>query len=537
MKNFAQKIMCALMVTVSVSFGMDVLPMGKESYGKETLVPQVLEVFKQVREIYRESDQRPEKLHLNIFKPYTEYLLKTMKEGDQNDHVQKLIQEVQDILEEGNIPLDWFLDAHFRYLKFMGGISEAEKAIFSHTPHNLYLKLLLEDDSPNNPVRLRALFSENENNDVPETIKVIDQKIQEHLDMPIFYPCLGAGIFPVQLLLNCWMDGIYLIGMPTTGIKKVHGEDATPLGFGYHDFFHALLDDRRNRLFRYIEKAISQYETSSQTKKSVSGFATHFVPLAVQKYYLFMSALKHAHTNTTDKLALLGKFIAFHEILKLPKSIFKFSSLSDVMTQILQKKLSYYQLTSAWENPEDPLQTSPVDGSSSLSEEQIKEIALDEAVKDQTFTFTIDGRKTEGEEKKKCVRQNWTFKIAYSSQFIDVIFGNSEGVQKTYSYPTLLRKWNNLDTSLALLKMGGILLEKPALDGVNDRDIVMGALTKVRTELQAALRHFGEKAIESFGKGEGSFASTYEAKFKAIEDEMVEIGHVLPKFPAESVQN
>jgi hypothetical protein len=532
--------------------------MGSQAHDEKAFVPDNLKAIEDFRQFYRQfgsgeiSDAALAEHH-DVFIPFAQHLLATIRSGNHGPDIQKLGNEVERYLAENTISAVWLVDTHFRYLTLLnnGDMLPAEKDVFFHVRYNKYLKALLEKDLSGKPVvtdlykwglslgRKREHFYE------PGTqvffspisihaMKKIDKEIVKHLPSLILYPALGEAVFPVDLILNCWMDRIHIMGMPTQNVQKVHGETASPLGFAFHDLFHFKLDQRDNSLLSYIYSIVAEHV-------QVGGFAKdiipHIVPLAVDKYKLIMDALKKAHESIGgDKAALAGEFTAFHEALRFPPELFSFSNPAEVLQTMLKGSLSYYEEFDSWESPDDILMTSPLTGETKMSDEDIREIAIHQALEDPELAsfasihniYSVLDEKGQSRyvwdpEEQKAIRQEWLrkarVKVKKSPQFIDVTLKFPHGEKKTYMLPTLVRKWNNIDHSFELLKIASIEMEKPKLTGSvqEDRQIAIDLLREVRSKLTGLITVFGEKAIASFGEGEGSYTQEYQAKFNDIE--------------------
>jgi len=551
---------------VSGGLGMDMdgdqLPiMGKQGHNHETFYPGNVKAIEKFRDFYRQhgSGEMADNFlaeHLEIFTPFASYLLKVMQAGQQNAHIEKLEKEVRRILDEKAVSAIWLVDTHFRYLALLNAVSEEEKDVFFHVPYHNYLSALLETDRNGHPVVidpvkwLVALDRKGEYFYRPgkevfspvlskEAQEQIDQEIAKRLPSQILYPVLGEDVFTPEFILNNWIDEIYLIGMPLKNLKNVHGEEASPLGFAFHDLFHFKLDERRASLLEHTYSQVSGYVGQGYF---ASDIIPHIVLLAIEKYSLIREALRKAHESVKeDQYARAGEFAAFHEVFSFPEALFGMSNPVDVLKAMLKGSLSGYDKPEAWENPEDVLETSPVTGESLKSDEDIKEIAFSAFLEDPTifvpyeiyYKISEQGGKTYvyDPEEQKPIKAEWLrnktrFGIKKSPQFIDATFTFPNGEKKTYTFPTLVRKWNNIGHSLAILGFAGIDIQKPVLIGEDpnaDRQVAIGALTQVRLKLQHLIQAFGEKAQVCFGEGEGSYTAEYALKFDAIEARKQEI--------------
>lgn len=541
---------------------MDSQPiMGKQGHTGEAFLSGNLKAIQEFREFYRQhgSGEMADSIlaeHNDIFVPFATHLLEVVQAGPATAYTEKLKNEIKRALDEKTVSSIWVVDTHFRYLALLSPMSEEEKDVFFHVPYHDYLNALLETDRNGNPVVIdpvkwvvtldrkgeyfyrpgKQVFFPDLSTEAQEKI---DQEIARHLPSPILYPVLGEGIFTPEFILNNWIDEIYLLGMPLENIENVHGEEASSLGFAFHDLFHFKLDERRASLLAHIYSEVGGYVRQGYFASDV---IPNIAPFAVEKYNLIREALKKAHEGVKeDRHARAGEFAAFHEVLSFPANLFALSSPVEMLKVMLEGSVSGYEEDEAWENPEDVLVTSPLTGESPKSDEDIKELAFPKVLEDQTVFVPIDvyyKTNEQGErtyvyepEAQKLIRAEWLrkntrFGVKRSPQFIDATFEFLNGEKKTYSFPTLVRKWNNIGHSLEILKLAGIDVEKPELTREDldlARQIAIGVLTHVRSELQGAIQAFGEKAKACFGEGNGSYAAEYAAKFNDIEARQQEI--------------
>jgi len=523
--------------------------------------PEEREAIERFRDFYRQYSDGSNSdvslaVNLDFLHPYAHHLLETIKQGKQDEYIQTLQREVEEALSRKAISANWLVDAHFRYLTLLGPLSPGEQDIFHHVPHHKYLDALLMKDTFGHPVVLNLYawgssidkhgeyyfdvsgsfpyFPEVSN----EIIELIDREVAKHLSPPIIYTCLGEGIFPVELLIECLLDETYLVGMPTTKIKDVHGEEeTTALGFGFHDLLHYKVDPRRRALHTYMRGLVAEYVKQG-------GFASdvvpQLVPLVVQKYKLMMEALKVAHKNLEkqEKEPRIGLFLMQHEVPTFSAQFYTFKTPTEMVEAMRSGSEEAYKAVEAWENPDDPLQTSPLTGQSTLTDDQIRDIALQRAQVDGSIYEPLGIYQVKAENEsiiyiteeanRKAAKGQWILQnsriiIKRSPQFIDAVFELRNGAKKVYSYPTLYRKWKNSRASLNMLRYAGRDLSQPALQDVSPedaRELVMGFLTEVRQNLTTTMQQFTERSKAFYGAGEGSYAEKYEKDFRAIDSRL-----------------
>lgn len=558
---------CALMLATTGGSAMDeeTIRMGRESHDKQSLAPGNLKAVETFRAFYRDHSEGSHNdtslaEHQDVLIPFAQFLLETMSQEKQNSDLEELQKEVEIIIAKKRVSPDWLIDMHFRFLA-LGGMSESERDIFSHVPHHKYLDALLAKDIYNKPVVVdlnkwgASLNREGEyfytsKRKMPflygqgvskKAMSLINKVTVEHLHPPIIYPSLGEGILPIRLIIRNWLDEIYHLGMPIKNVKDVHGEENTSkLGFAFHDLFHYKNDKRRASLGAYLEGMVGSYVQSGQG--FVSDIIPQLVPLAVQKYKLIGQALEKAYLSLeTDNHALMGFFILAHEVSPFSPELFDLSNPIALMNAMVSKGLSYYSNPNAWENPDDPLQTL-LNGGTVLDDEMIKELALARLAEDGLLNLPYQIYEKRGEsggylgyakeERERIeIRKAWLPKntrsvVKKTAQFIDVIVEFADGQKKTITYPTLNRKWKNVNASLGSLFFAGIKLEPPVLAGLDpnqDRANALEFIELVRSKLENTMTDFAQKAKDTFGEGPGSYTEEYTAKFKAIGQKIEEL--------------
>jgi len=559
------RLSCALMVAATSASAMDEQPcigMGKNSHDKLSLASGNLKAIESFRVFYRENSDGTDTdkslvEHQEIFTPYAQFLLDTMGKEKQNSYLEELQAEISTSIEKKRVSPDWLIDMHFRFLA-LGGMTESERDLFNHVPYHKYLDALLAKDINDKPVVVDlykwgvSINREGEyfytwGKKAPyvygvsrKAHELIEKEIAQHLPAPIIYPSLDEGVLPIKLILRGWLKEIYHIGMPTKNVKNVHGEENTSkIGFAFHDLFHYKNDERRLSLYQYICNKVGPYLLSGQ------GFASdvipQVVPLMVKKYNLIMEALEKAYFSIEENpYALAGFFTLAHEVSVFSPEIFDISNLADIIDAMVKKGLSYYSEPEVWENPEDPLNTSP-NGDTSLSDEAIKELALARLAGDVTLNLPYQVYQKRGENgayiyateetEKAEIRKAWLSEntrsvVKKTAQFIDVVFELADGEEKTVTYPTLNRKWKNTNASLGLLSFAGIKLERPILKGLDlnqDREEAIKFIALVRSELENTMTDFAKQAKAVFGEGSGSYTEEYGLKFKALDEQILKL--------------
>ena len=534
----------AIALSISGTYGMQEETVNPSvvagSHFSEAFNPENLKAIESFREFYRQhgngGDDDIALVEPHPFlAPWADALLQTMNKGKQDDNICQLAKEVEAFIGDKKVSAYWLVDIHFRYLTLLQEMSPDEKDLFKHIPYNRYLMGLIEKDISGKPVILdivkwaMCLKTKGEHfydtghntayfNEISEeSWHQINQEVSKGLPALIVYPALGKGVFPVDLLIKCWFDEIYLMGMPTSGIKNVHGEDSSPIGFAFHDLFHYKTDSRRTALYNHIARTVSELVQNG-------AFASDVIPVVVkasiQKYQLILETLRRGHESLEgNKLAQLGEFIALHELLYFPDALLDMTSPTDLIKAMTVGSIAEYDSFGVWENPADPLVTSPVTGKSMLAERDIRELAISMALADESFPFPYELHYiTDPEErlaaKHSFLKDKTRFKVESSRQFIDAQFELPSGKLVTYAVPTLVRKYRNLEASLDLLKMGGVeALQRPVLSGTDaqDRESVIKTLENVKHELILSVQSYGSTLRSFFENHESEFAKKHQA--------------------------
>lgn len=559
---------CALMLSTTGAFAMDLaeMPMGRASHNKTSLSSTNMQAIESFRKFYSQNangrDDDPCLVeHQEVFVPYAVFLLETMGKEKQTPHLEELQAQIKEFISKKRVSPDWLIDMHFRFLA-LEGMGESERDVFNHVPYNKYLMALLAKDLLGNPVVVNmykwgsSLSREDEyfyewGEDVPyipgvqkNVRDLIQKEMAKHLPTPIIYPSLNEGILPITLILSNWLKEIYHVAMPTQNVKDVHGEEnSSRVGFAFHDLFHFKNDKRRMSLTHYIAHIVGQYVTEG--KGRASKIIPDVVNLAVQKYNLILEALGKAYQRVeNDNHALIGFFIPAHEAGVFSKDFFSLPNPAALIDAWVKGSFDYYSEDEAWENPKDPLETSPVDGRSALSDEQIAQLAIERLAQDPKLVLPYQiyeirgendeylGYATEPLEKieinkkwilENLLAQNIDAVVKRSNQFIDVIFTFPDEETKTVTYPTLNRKWKNVNASLGLLSFAGLKLEKPVLKGLDreqDSKEAIQFLTLVASKLNETVADFAKRAKEAFGEGSGSYAQDYAERWSKIDAEL-----------------
>ncbi len=336
-------------------------------------------------------------------------------------------------------------------------------------------------------------------------------KLNQALPSRLYFPLPGESYLGIHYLLDCLFDDHFPISMPTPGqSKKAHGADMSPLGFTIHDYLHYLIDSRRRSLLGYaitlLDKAASEgVDYEAAIPLSVKQAVGHY-KLIMTTFKSLLLALDQRAIDEKSPLSekqyrqsLSGLFWLFHETETLPEGCFKKETLHELVLQMTENAKARLRANECWESDFDLFETSPVDGTTALSDDAIAEKVLDnlDAVK-AFLTHPACTKVTKADIKKTEVKK--------SPRFVDVIVTFKNGESRHYSFPTLYHKYENAKDNLKLLQWAHTGLEFEALpaDVTAARETALASINQVTTALANNIDFFVKTSgglFEDMGEG------------------------------------
>ncbi|MBT4880597.1 MAG: hypothetical protein HOI80_03710 [Alphaproteobacteria bacterium] len=356
----------------------------------------------------------------------------------------------------------------------------------------------------------------------------IRYQVEELLGPQLLFPVLGHGKFGLSTLTKAYLQELFLLGVPDKNVVA-HGISLSPVTFKCHDLAHKLVDPRRNSLKDYIlfmtdfhiGKIIETGNPSSKEplppEYSADTFSKFYTPLAVAKYCALHDALLSIYNSFLTKIlpyrgqkefdaVMAGFFWALHEEPNFPSEIFGVPDLDLVIDTLVgdySPTLPYTQKnteeTSEVDITHDPLITSPLNGTTSMSDDEIVEYVLShgkisdsEEVKFKEMSvFSEDAIYREDVVDSKVLKR--------SSRYIDVQLSLRSGDTLTFYFPTLYQKWRNADDLLGILNIAHSLydtpLQKPDLENADSpRELAQQFLGKLEERKSIMLKHFAKYA-------------------------------------------
>ncbi|MBX9696674.1 MAG: hypothetical protein K2X53_01160 [Alphaproteobacteria bacterium] len=407
----------------------------------------------------------------------------------------------------------------------------------------------------------------------------MDRLFDTHPAIPlteIIQPILGEGIISLAVLNALAAENVTLMGVPTEDKKvSAHGikghsdkPGASIAAFLSHDALHHLLieENKRDAFFKHLHK---KTDAAVENGDSAERFFEQYMPNATLRYQgihtllqLTMIGLMEDAIETKKlanfRKAMVGQFYMMHEYPGFTASTLDEKSASGVVRNLTDRTLKYFEDTSIWESNSDPLQTSPFDGSSQLSDKDIVESFMNQ-VNEEKISFTSLKRysylSSDWDESNRgnepvpnieavpsidqtdvapitlsttalpsgaqinevaspiesiptpahsLIPLHKIFKteVKRSARFIDVLIKMKDGTELTHSFPTYYHKWHNLDGTLGLLAYAGTKIEKPELPTNLEeaREVCSALLSKTTDLAKIQITHFVDQASKILNK-------------------------------------
>lgn len=510
--------------------------------GRQKFSPQVVALFK--REDRRDKNQSSVIPFPALEGPARELL--TFLKGPVGSHAHNLRLEIESQIQKG-VSVMQLVSYYARYAWTISTFTETERDAFNHFTRPYIFRGLSSEKSQESELAPFINVSKEENeNPYPESTfergsssslhyEAADQlrtKFRGSCPSKIVVVRPGSGKFGMTFLVRQYLQGVFPVGIPSKP-TKVHGVELSPLGFGVHDILHANVDARYRKLRSYFVREAGQYVKSGG---QLEDFTETYLPYAIGQHERFMEGLLSlsdlflARLLPSDKQAydraMIGFFFVIHEYPGFSEKHYSENNLEFILSRMIERTRE--SLSEGDEASNDFLKTSPIDGKSSLSPEQIKKMTFDRFVGDeQTYSalYSLDGtyiwndpQKSFEEKKKLILPLLKTVTIESSPNFYDVIFELKSGKKQKYTFATLYYRWHNLDDPLALLKMASIPIQKPELpeDREGARKVALETLDRVSGELNRCLdcfAHWGSYFLNQEYGAEDSLKDAYRTSY------------------------
>lgn len=425
--------------------------------------------------------------------------------------------ELTDHLTKTDTNIYWMLGMYFRYAASLGNVTPDERDFLEHSVNPHIFKGLLSDDAWKD--YFQTIYSIDREDDGRgsitrtyhlhninyEMIEFTDDLLSKIFPVKIIYPFPGKGKFGVSFLVNCYLQGIYPVGFPTTP-QKAHGTPTSMIGFAVHDLLHSNIDPRFDAVKAHIlEEADAHFLKGGDARTFVRSYAPH----AVRKYHVLMNTLQEIyHDFLTRLLPAYGKeeftrtmngfFLNVHEFPTYSARTFKTNDLEKIITSLTGGAVAALGSYDGLESPFDPLETSPITGESLKSKKEIITYAFyNYLLKDPRVTLPTSYYEQIDVDHTKFIHGLITkAKVKQSPRFIDVIFGLRTGQELKYTFLTLFHKIQNAEDGRGLLRMSGINIPPPDFLSLgSERENAQTYLKHISQHLQKLVEQFRDRAI------------------------------------------
>jgi hypothetical protein len=488
---------------------------------------------------------------LPLFTKLEQFLTQYARSHPDHKFTGRLLREMTFQREDQHISPLWLLGMHLRFAASISRITDDERNLFSHVPFpNLFFGLL-EKEAWKHSLSSKISLDEYENKgfELPDMhwsskiktpmIDLLADRTRKLLPSPILYPLPGEGKLGVSLMVESNLNDVYPACFPTTP-KKGHGIHLSQFGFGIHDMLHKYADRRH---YNIVEHVLRRAEAHANSNGNTWKFAEIYPPVAAQRYRVIMGGLKSIYNDMVTKLlprdgktafnrAMVGFFWSLHEAPNFPPHLYDMNDFGKILYTITAP--SHHNTVAvatddldSWESSYDPLSTSPIDGTTKLTDAEIldhpviKSLTIDQAQRYKyEFQYYPSPLLTTVYSADDIVSKT----VTRTPRFIDVTFKMFDGEELVYSFPTLYQKWTNVNDNLSLLQYGGTNLTKPTLPtDESQRDtarvIAQDLLERVRLQISDHVKHFHDVASyfskdDSNGNRESLENRFFRAHFK-----------------------
>ncbi|MBM3632329.1 MAG: hypothetical protein FJX03_01285 [Alphaproteobacteria bacterium] len=506
-----------------------------------------------------------------LFAKFEAYLKQYAHSNPHHIFTRRLLREMTYQKEDQHISPLWLLGMHLRFAASISTITDDERSLFSHVPFpNLFFGITENDAWKNSLSTYVSLEGyPNKGFELPDMhwsvklkapmIDLFADRTKKLLPSPILYPLPGEGKLGVSLMVESNLNDVYPACFPTT-TNKGHGINFSQFGFGIHDMLHKYADRRH---YNVVEHVLRRAEVHANNNGNTWKFAEIYPPVAAQRYRVIMSGLKSIYTDMVTKLlprdgktafnrAMVGFFWSLHEAPNFTPHLYNMNDFGKVLKTITAS--SHHNTVAvatdnldSWESSYDPFATSPIDGTTKLTDAEIldhpviKSLTIDQAQGHKYgFQYYPSPLLTTVYSDDSIVSKT----VIRNSRFIDVVFNMLDGEELVYSFPTLFHKWTNLDDNLGLLQYGGTNLTKPILPSdESQRDtarlIAQDLLERVKLQISDHVKHFHDVASffskdDSRGSKrslENRFFYTHFNQEQMVENALKPIPPVAPSAP------
>ncbi len=442
---------------------------------------------------------------------FQSYLETYLKQNSNHVATKNFIKEINCHLDMEDVNGAWYFTLLLRHAASISTVDSDEIDVFSHALYPGYLLGLLKDNAWKKPLSAFLRLDDvdhmgrifDDNNHFPlqhasyEVLTTIKGRLESLLPAQIRYPIPGYGKFGICFLIHACLEDVYLLGIPTSRLTA-HGVKVSPFAFAAHDLVHLELDPRRRALMKNVLSKLDKFVGEGG---SASSFIDNYLPVAVKKYMalnnLLLAIYDHGMRNLYKsgkqeyQKFMVGFFHAIHETPNFPPEIYDCNNLDEVLSIIfddvgpaigLALEIEPVVELEEWDNSFDPLETSPIQGSSKKSDDEVLQWVFDNLTRKQAVQYY--GYTPWDSDVKLDQEPLHSKRVTRSKRFIDVNLELKTGEKLTFTFPTLYHKWCNMDDNLGLLNCAGVELKKPNLNlSNNPREDAQKMLEQVNAEV------------------------------------------------------
>lgn len=461
------------------------------------------------------------KLYFNTFKP----------EDAEYEPAQYLMKEMQEYQDNQRVNYEWAQTILLRFAAAISTPSEDEKEVFQHVLNTGRYDGFFEKDLWKDPIRFYQAIKNSKDHShfncsshttsylYSDFVKTVKKKVGSYFLPHSFLPLPGVTYFAREEMVDLSFDNTYMLALsPLKDKRRAHGIDnASVFGHLFHDVFHGHFDSKKTSFQQYVVQTVDRAVGEGVPAGKMTDL---FVPLAIDRYhnamFLFKAIFsglgdKYKEDKTTYEKLLNALFFTIHEYPAWSKEIFDHDVAATVVKTFVQNAQNVLNHREMWESEEDPFNTSPQDGSTTMTDDEIIKAYTENLIQQKSMTGPEDVEFT---------------KLTRSKRFIYTEIHLNNGGNFKISYATLHQKLLNAADAVGRIALTGTKIHLPDSTTATS-DATIAALRAVKDELRTHLSLFQEEALklmeEAASQGEASFVSIFEKNNREVTGKIEDI--------------
>jgi len=284
-------------------------------------------------------------------------------------------------------------------------------------------------------------------------VEKIENTVKQKLSVPMHVPILGDGEVGLDFLLSAFLASIYPMGMPVNNGNHAHGIPMSQVAFSIHDYFHGEGDNKTEMAQKFaIKTAEKLFRTRKIPTSKIIEIASEY---AVKRYMHMIQTIQQfipilRSELETDKASFMKTIVA----------LFNLTHEEYFCRTGLLKQTSFKRFIYKFESDESDLpfinllKTSPINGITSLSDEEIKDTVLSSKNGGDEYSKDIYYSKPD-------LTQPYEYKVQRTMNQIKLSITDEKGREYIYEIPTLYSELANVDDNPKLLALAGFDISKP----------------------------------------------------------------------------